>query len=134
MFLRIAMWKNDSGRPGGRGLGSGCPGGPLISERPGGRGLCSGRLDGPLISGRPDGRGLCSGRPDQSSTERVHVSHIDGCLEGEGSHRVDMVIEYDDPYHDPQTEHQSLLTLEPSRVLSAERRSCDSHVTDSKVM
>ena len=34
---------------------------------------------------------------------------------------MDMVIQYDDPYHHPQTEQLSLLTLESSIVLTARR-------------
>ena len=47
--------------------------------------------------------------------------YINSCLQGKSPDWVDMVIQYDDPYHHPQTEQLSLLTLESSIVLTAGR-------------
>ena len=45
------------------------------------------------------------------------LTHINGSLLGKCSYRVHMVIEYDDPYHDPQTKQLGFLILEPGVIL-----------------
>ena len=52
-------------------------------------------------------------------------AHINGGLDGEGTHRVDVVVEYDDSDHDTETEPLRLLILEPGRVLTAETGGMD---------
>lgn len=65
-----------------------------------------------------EARGRGQGPLDSYLQGTLHsYSYIDLGRLAEGSHRVHMVVEDDDPYHHPHAEHERLFTREPAPVL-----------------